>query len=255
MRRRRNLPRLPSGAPRPTASPASTASSPATRRSSSATALCASSARASATLQSTASRRSTTTWSGERYWFWARRVLRKLRHGIRRAGLQGSRLRRRGRDAGGPADGAAAARQHRHGGARHGQLRARRLAPHRPARRLAQRKGAHRRVRRQLHHRRCHGLSDARCGDQRFQLVGRHHGAPARPAQAGAHSHRGGGRDAPAHRRRGALRGAVRARAQRPGDLGGRQRRRANHDSGKFSFRFAKLGAGGADPRLRVDAG
>jgi tRNA/rRNA methyltransferase len=27
------------------------------------------------------------TWPGERYWFWARRVLRKLRHGIRRSGL------------------------------------------------------------------------------------------------------------------------------------------------------------------------
>ncbi|MEO8420720.1 MAG: RNA methyltransferase [Hyphomicrobium sp.] len=31
-----------------------------------------------------------TTWAGERYWFWARRVLRKLRHGIRRSGLHGS---------------------------------------------------------------------------------------------------------------------------------------------------------------------
>jgi tRNA/rRNA methyltransferase len=30
------------------------------------------------------------TWGGERYWFWARRVLRKLRHGIRRSGLHGS---------------------------------------------------------------------------------------------------------------------------------------------------------------------
>jgi tRNA/rRNA methyltransferase len=29
------------------------------------------------------------TWSGENYWFWARRVLRKLRHGIRRANIQG----------------------------------------------------------------------------------------------------------------------------------------------------------------------
>ena len=28
-------------------------------------------------------------WSGENYWFWARRVIRKLRHGIRRAGMQG----------------------------------------------------------------------------------------------------------------------------------------------------------------------
>ncbi len=29
-------------------------------------------------------------WSGENYWFWARRVLRKLRHGIRRQHIQGS---------------------------------------------------------------------------------------------------------------------------------------------------------------------
>lgn len=28
-------------------------------------------------------------WAGEEYWFWARRVLRKLRHGIRRAHIQG----------------------------------------------------------------------------------------------------------------------------------------------------------------------
>ena len=30
------------------------------------------------------------TWAGEEYWFWARRVLRKLRHGIRRAGRTGA---------------------------------------------------------------------------------------------------------------------------------------------------------------------
>jgi tRNA/rRNA methyltransferase len=30
------------------------------------------------------------TWSGEEYWFWARRTLRKLRHGIRRAGQSGA---------------------------------------------------------------------------------------------------------------------------------------------------------------------
>jgi tRNA/rRNA methyltransferase len=29
-------------------------------------------------------------WAGEGYWFWARRVIRKLRHGIRRAHIQGS---------------------------------------------------------------------------------------------------------------------------------------------------------------------
>lgn len=28
-------------------------------------------------------------WQGEKYWYWARRVLRKLRHGIRRAHIQG----------------------------------------------------------------------------------------------------------------------------------------------------------------------
>ncbi|WP_287959666.1 RNA methyltransferase [Filomicrobium sp.] len=30
------------------------------------------------------------TWSGEKYWYWARRVIRKLRHGIRRAHIQGT---------------------------------------------------------------------------------------------------------------------------------------------------------------------
>ncbi len=29
------------------------------------------------------------TWAGEEYWFWARRVLRKLRHGVRRAHAEG----------------------------------------------------------------------------------------------------------------------------------------------------------------------
>ncbi len=29
-------------------------------------------------------------WAGESYWFWARRVIRKLRHGIRRAHIKGS---------------------------------------------------------------------------------------------------------------------------------------------------------------------
>lgn len=29
------------------------------------------------------------TWSGENYWYWARRVIRKLRHGIRRAHIKG----------------------------------------------------------------------------------------------------------------------------------------------------------------------
>ena len=37
------------------------------------------------------------TWAGEEYWFWARRVLRKLRHGVRRTRLTGA-----------PPDGAAA---------------------------------------------------------------------------------------------------------------------------------------------------
>jgi tRNA/rRNA methyltransferase len=30
------------------------------------------------------------TWAGEEYWFWARRLLRKLRHGVRRAHLSGA---------------------------------------------------------------------------------------------------------------------------------------------------------------------
>lgn len=36
------------------------------------------------------------TWSGENYWFWARRVLRKLRHGLRRAHIQGSAVAPKG---------------------------------------------------------------------------------------------------------------------------------------------------------------
>ena len=34
------------------------------------------------------------TWSGENYWFWARRVIRKLRHGVRRAHRRRGRGRR-----------------------------------------------------------------------------------------------------------------------------------------------------------------
>ena len=30
------------------------------------------------------------TWSGENYWYWARRVIRKLRHGVRRAHIKGT---------------------------------------------------------------------------------------------------------------------------------------------------------------------
>lgn len=42
------------------------------------------------TLQTPALAALEKTWSGENYWFWARRVLRKLRHGIRRAHIKGS---------------------------------------------------------------------------------------------------------------------------------------------------------------------
>lgn len=40
------------------------------------------------------------TWAGEEYWFWARRVIRKLRHGLRRADKTGKPDHR---EAGGPA--------------------------------------------------------------------------------------------------------------------------------------------------------
>jgi tRNA/rRNA methyltransferase len=42
-----------------------------------------------ATLQVASLETLAQTWSGEKYWYWARRVLRKLRHGIRRAHLKG----------------------------------------------------------------------------------------------------------------------------------------------------------------------
>ena len=65
------------------------------------------------------------TWAGEEYWFWARRVLRKLRHGIRRAGQSGAPPAGRGETPVVHPGAPAARRQHRHGRARHGQLRPR----------------------------------------------------------------------------------------------------------------------------------
>ncbi len=121
------------------------------------------------------------TWPGEHYWFWARRVLRKLRHGIRRSGLHGVRLRCRGRDAGGVADGAAAAdnigmvaRAMANFGLDDLRLVAPRDGwPNEKARIAAS--GAN-------------YIVDAAAdfptlegGDRRLQLAGRHHGAPARP--------------------------------------------------------------------------
>ena len=43
-----------------------------------------------ATLRAESLERLAKTWAGEEYWFWARRVIRKLRHGIRRAGQTGA---------------------------------------------------------------------------------------------------------------------------------------------------------------------
>ncbi|HWB44140.1 MAG TPA: RNA methyltransferase [Hyphomicrobiaceae bacterium] len=42
------------------------------------------------TLQADSLEQLARTWAGEEYWFWARRVLRKLRHGLRRAGRTGA---------------------------------------------------------------------------------------------------------------------------------------------------------------------
>ena len=43
-----------------------------------------------ATLRTESLEQLAKTWAGEEYWFWARRVIRKLRHGIRRAGQTGA---------------------------------------------------------------------------------------------------------------------------------------------------------------------
>lgn len=44
----------------------------------------------SQTLQAESLEQLTSSWAGEKYWYWARRVLRKLRHGIRRAHIKGA---------------------------------------------------------------------------------------------------------------------------------------------------------------------
>jgi tRNA/rRNA methyltransferase len=166
------------------------------------------------------------TWSGEKYWYWARRVLRKLRHGIRRAHLQGAAFAGEGET---PA-----------------------ILLMEPQ--LADNVGM---VARAM----------ANFGLDALRLIAPRDGWPnekariaasganfviddARPAQARDDAGRSGRRDADADCARGALRGVVRAGTQRAGDGRGRQRRRAHHDPGQFSFRFAQPGTGGADPRL-----
>ncbi len=49
-----------------------------------------------ATLHTSALSALEKTWSGQNYWFWARRVIRKLRHGVRRAHIQGSAVAAQG---------------------------------------------------------------------------------------------------------------------------------------------------------------
>jgi tRNA/rRNA methyltransferase len=44
----------------------------------------------SATLKAHSLESLARSWAGEEYWFWARRVIRKLRHGVRRAGQSGA---------------------------------------------------------------------------------------------------------------------------------------------------------------------
>ena len=63
---------------------------PAIARSSSATGLSRLTGTGDGTLHVDSLEALAKTWSGEKYWYWARRVLRKLRHGIRRAHLQGA---------------------------------------------------------------------------------------------------------------------------------------------------------------------
>ncbi len=46
--------------------------------------------RGSQTLKAESLEHLAKTWAGEEYWFWARRLLRKLQHGIRRANLSGA---------------------------------------------------------------------------------------------------------------------------------------------------------------------
>ncbi len=178
------------------------------------------------------------TWSGENYWFWARRVLRKLRHGIRRANISGAPV-------------AALATRRRillmepqladnigmvaRAMANFGLEELRLIAPrdgwpNEKARIAAS--GAN------------YVIDDAQAfpdleaaiGD--LQLRCRHHGPPAAPEKASADSGGGRRRDARAHRPWRTMRHSFRPRAQRPRDERGRRRRRAHHDPGKFPVRF-----------------
>ena len=195
------------------------------------------------------------TWSGENYWFWARRVLRKLRHGLRRAHISGAPESAPGDTPAHPADGAAARRQHRHGGARHGQLRPRGAAPHRPARRLAQREGPHRRIGRQLRHRRRRRpfpISPAAIGDLNYVVATTARQRPLKkpvltPEEAVAE-----------------MRERF-ARGEKCGILFGRERNgletgevaiadATRHDPGQFPVRLPQFGPGRTVTWIRLDA-
>ena len=86
---------------------------------------------------------------------------------------------------------AAARREHRRGGARHGQFRAGAAAPGQAARRLAQCPGAALGLRRRPHSRRRDALRDAGGGDRRLHPRAGDHGARPRSGQAGDRAGRG----------------------------------------------------------------
>ena len=180
--------------------------------------------------------------------------IRKLRHGIRRAGQTGAppaeRRRGAGRDPGAPA----ARRQHRHGGARHGQLR--------PGASCASslRATAGRTRRRALPPPAPTSSSTARrpIPRSRRRSPASTGCAPPPPASATSPSpcsrpSRPWPRCARRLARGPALRHPVRAGAQRPGDRGGRQRRRRGDGAGQSQLRLPQPGAGRAALELRVD--
>ncbi len=147
---------------------------------------------------------------------------------------------------------AAAWREHRHGRARHGELRPVAAAPGAAARRLAQHARPPRGLRRRPRARQRAALRHAGGRDRRLRHGAGDHRARARPGQARARRRRGRATDRADHRGRRERRAAVRPRALGAGECRGRARRPHRHLAGQSGVCLAQPGAGGDHPGLRM---
>ncbi|GJD59258.1 hypothetical protein IFDJLNFL_5185 [Methylobacterium dankookense] len=147
---------------------------------------------------------------------------------------------------------AAARREYRHDGPRHGEFRPVGAAPRQPEERLAEEGRARGGLGRHARARRGDDLCQRRGGHRRPEPRARHHRPRARPDEARVRARRG---DGAGHRARGAAgRRDVRARAGRPVERRGLAGRRHRHLPGLAGLPLAQPRPERVARRLRVAA-